>query len=251
MITQEQSKDLPEQTSALANIDWQRASAIDVRRQLAQAFEKYLLHSMNAGSVAPEQAQDIAGLFVKIFETATTAETLNNAFDILHEDRNPLLRGFSLKVEETRQKAIGRTVYDAMLALAKQEQYAVARELFQLFETGHIQNNAQVAEIVSQSTLHIQVATLIKQLEEAGLKAPSASLQQAWSQKQIITAKELAPWQNLVIGLAQPTISDKKGPVAKVPGINNGALSKLTAGLYGFDKWLRQVVSPNKPNKSN
>ncbi len=228
----------PEGPSNLASLDWERSSAVDVRKQLAKHFEHFLIDNMNAGRVEPASAQDTASLFVKIFESASTKESLNSALDTLSHEKNALLQGFFLRVEEMRRRQISSKLYDFMDYLVKKNEIALARHLFEMYSQGQIVSTQQMEQLQSKFTIETQVNQLKTQLESKGLTQQVQTLIDAFTNNRIQSETDLAPWQAIVVGTA--TSPDTKRIVTTAIATQSEKRT-IYDRLVTFDTRLRQL----------
>lgn len=228
--------------SSLDSLDLEASSTAETRKQLARHFEGYLIANMNAGKVEADRAQDTASTFVKIFESALTPESMHLALDTLSHDKNALLQGFFLKVEEMRLKKISAKLYDFMVHLVEKNEIAMARELFKMYESGQIKSTKHMEDLQLEYTLHAQVNKIQNALEAAKLTTQSQEIAEAFANNRIRSEADLAPWLAITAGIQQPVQTDSAAPIANTK-TTEAASHTLAQRLVHLDQKLWKIVN--------
>lgn len=232
-------------------------SPVEERKEIAKLFEKYLVTKMQSGAIEVDPAKQVAELFVKIFQDATSDERLEKALDELNKQNDQLLKSFYLRVSEMRIKPVTNKLYDFMVELVQIGKVKEARDLYARYSSGEIKNMHDLLEvekkIVSNKEISAAAEKIANFLKEKGKTAEAEQLEKANSEGSIKTLEDLKPWEDMIItspgGSENPKEIAKTevtlpqtAPLASVSPQEMNFGQRVWEGVHRLDQNLRKML---------
>ncbi len=236
-------------------------SAPEARKQIASLFESFLVGKMQSGAIEVDPAKQMAELFVKIFQDATSNERLESALSELNKQNDQLLKSFYLRVSELRLKPVRSKLYDFMLELVHLGKINEARDLYARYESGAIKDTYDLLEVekqmVSNQEINAAAEKIAGFLSSQNKMSEATQLREAITNGTIKTLEDLKPWETIISSefkvqsselnseFRTPNSESTQPPELTTQNSQMNFGQRVWEGIHRLDKNLRKRIGMN------